>query len=559
MTAARKQRCAIYTRKSTEDGLEQDFNSLHAQREACEAYIRSQKHEGWRVLPQTYDDGGISGGTMQRPALQQLLIDIARGGVDTVVVYKVDRLTRALSDFAKLVDIFDAHQVSFVSVTQAFNTTTSMGRLTLNVLLSFAQFEREVTAERIRDKVAASKKKGMWMGGVPPLGYDSRDKKLIINRTEADTVRHIFERYLELGSVHRLKDELAHAGVRSKRWQTRSDKLIGGNPIQRGALYTLLRNPVYIGKVRHKGNVYAGQQEAILTEDLWAAVQGQMDAHRIARLSTSNTRSSCILAGCLFDETGDPLIPHHANKRGQRYYYYVSARLLTRPGKKDPTAWRLPARQLEHAITKVIREWLGDPIARDADLLDRDASIVERECLITASRDLIANLDAVGSAALRNLIKRVDLNRSAIRVTLDRDALYKTLCIAEAADSLADAVIIQAPITLRRRGVEAKLIIGDDPARAHTLDIKLTTAIGQAKQWTAELQANTVHSVRELAAREDLDRSHVSGILPLAFLAPDIVRAIIEGQHTPDLTLTKLKRIKLPASWQAQRDLLGID
>jgi DNA invertase Pin-like site-specific DNA recombinase len=251
-------RCAIYTRKSSEEGLEQSFNSLDAQREACEAFIISQKHEGWTVLPTHYGDGGVSGGTMERPSLRRLLVDIADGKVDVVVVYKVDRLTRSLADFAKIVDAFDAKGVSFVSVTQQFNTTTSMGRLTLNVLLSFAQFEREVAGERIRDKIAASKKKGMWMGGAEPLGYDVKDKALIINDTEAETIRHIFARYVELGSVRALKHELDRDGYVSKVRVNKHGRVTGGKPLSRGALYLLLQNQLYRGKVPHKGEVHEG-------------------------------------------------------------------------------------------------------------------------------------------------------------------------------------------------------------------------------------------------------------------------------------------------------------
>ena len=269
-------RCAIYTRKSSEEGLEQDFNSLQAQREACEAYVLSQVGEGWRASPQIYDDGGFSGGSMERPALKRLLADIERGGIDVVVVYKVDRLTRALGDFARIVEAFDRRGVSFVSVTQAFNTTTSMGRLTLNVLLSFAQFEREVTGERIRDKIAASKKKGMWMGGRPPLGYEPDGRTLKINPAEADTVRHIFRRYLELGSVHRLRDDLATSGVVSKSWETMRGAVRGGTPFERGALFHLLRNRIYVGEIRHKDVWHPGQHPAILDPELFDAVQAKL-------------------------------------------------------------------------------------------------------------------------------------------------------------------------------------------------------------------------------------------------------------------------------------------
>src|SRR4030088_3268184 len=271
-----KRRCAIYTRKSSEEGLEQEFNSLHAQREACEAFIKSQRHEGWICLPQAYDDGGLSGATLDRPALQQLLADIQAGKIDAVVTYKVDRLTRSLADFAKIVEIFDAKGVSFVSVTQQFNTTTSMGRLTLNVLLSFAQFEREVTGERIRDKIAASKKKGMWMGGVPPLGYQCRDHKLIVIPREAETVQHIFRRYAALGSVRLLQQELDGAGIRSKSWVSTAGRCWGGKPLARGALYTMLRDRIFRGEIVHKDQSYPGEHEAIIDPALWDAVQARI-------------------------------------------------------------------------------------------------------------------------------------------------------------------------------------------------------------------------------------------------------------------------------------------
>src|ERR1700731_1464934 len=273
--SAQKARCAIYTRKSAEEGLEQAFNSLDAQREACAAFILSQKHEGWTVLPTLYDDGGFSGGTMERPALKRLIADIEAGEIDVIVVYKVARLTRALSDFAKLVDVFDRRGVSFVSITQEFNTTTSMGSLTLNVLLSFAQFEREVTGERIRDKIAASKQKGMWMGGMPPLGYQVRDHKLVIVPGEADTVRHIFRRYLAMGSVRLLRDELQVQGVVSKQWTSSSDRCWGGKPIARGALYLMLQNRIYHGEIVHKDQHYPGERRAIIEPQLWDAVQAR--------------------------------------------------------------------------------------------------------------------------------------------------------------------------------------------------------------------------------------------------------------------------------------------
>jgi len=302
---SRTRRCAVYTRKSSEEGLEQDFNSLHAQREACEAFIKSQTGEGWRLIKTAYDDGGLSGGTMERPALQHLLEDIRRRLVDVVVVYKVDRLTRSLADFAKMVEVFDAHQVSFVAVTQQFNTTTSMGRLTLNVLLSFAQFEREVTGERIRDKIAASKKKGMWMGGMPPLGYDVKDRKLVVNDDEARTVVGIYRRYLALKSVLALKDALEDGGVRSKQRVRPDGTDYGGQKFSRGALYLMLQNRIYRGETTHKGKSYAGQHSAIIDQPLWDKVQAVLAENRIERTSSARAKHPSLLAGLLFDEKGE--------------------------------------------------------------------------------------------------------------------------------------------------------------------------------------------------------------------------------------------------------------
>ncbi|NLH80187.1 MAG: recombinase family protein [Phyllobacteriaceae bacterium] len=321
-------RCAVYTRKSSEEGLEQSFNSLDAQREACEAYVASQKSEGWIVLPQMYDDGGISGGTMDRPTLQRLLADVAAGLVDTVVVYKVDRLTRSLGDFAKIVEVFDAASVSFVSVTQSFNTTTSMGRLTLNMLLSFAQFEREVTGERIRDKIAASKAKGMWMGGRPPLGYEVRERKLEIVEAEAETVRHIFTRYAELGSVLDLRDELAAVGITAKRHVSAAGNATGGGTLGRGALYHLLQNRLYRGEIDHKGTIHPGEHEAIVDQDLWDRVQAVLAENLVERAVRSDAASPSLLAGLVRDQDGIPLTPMHANKTGRRYRYYVSHDLI---------------------------------------------------------------------------------------------------------------------------------------------------------------------------------------------------------------------------------------
>jgi site-specific DNA recombinase len=301
--ATRKMRCAIYTRKSSEEGLEQAFNSLHAQREACAAFILSQKHEGWVVVPTLYDDGGFSGGTMDRPALQRLLSDISEGNVDVVVVYKIDRLTRSLFDFAKIVEAFDARDVCFVSITQQFNTTTSMGRLTLNVLLSFAQFEREVAGERIRDKIAASKKKGMWMGGLPSLGYDVQNRKLVVNEEEARTVVHVFRRYVQLRSVRALRAELDAAGIRSKRRILADGTPSGGQKLSRGALYLMLQNRIYLGEITHKGNAYPAEHQPIVDKVLWDQVQAILAENRIHRDTGANAKQPSPLAGLIFDES----------------------------------------------------------------------------------------------------------------------------------------------------------------------------------------------------------------------------------------------------------------
>jgi site-specific DNA recombinase len=326
-----------------EEGLDQDFNSLQAQREACEAFIRSQAGEGWRVIKTAYDDGGLSGGTMERPALKRLLADIRSGQIDTVVVYKVDRLTRSLSDFAKIVDEFEGHGVAFVSVTQQFNTSTSMGRLTLNVLLSFAQFERELTGERIRDKIAASKGKGLWMGGVPPLGYDVSDRQLVVNPAEAGTVKFIYERHLALGSVRLLKHELDDRGITSKVRMSRKGSKCGGSSFSRGALYELLANPIYIGEVRHRKERYPGRHPAILKRELWEKVQQQL-RERAARGGKRRTMApTSPLAGKLFDENSHPLYAQGAARRGRRYRYYVSRELVRGSAAEVRGGWRIAA------------------------------------------------------------------------------------------------------------------------------------------------------------------------------------------------------------------------
>ncbi len=356
----KKIRCAIYTRKSSEDGLEQEFNSLDAQREACAAFIASQKHEGWLLLPDQYDDGGLSGGSLERPALKRLLDDIEANRVDQIVVYKIDRLTRSLADFAKIVDILDAAEASFVSVTQSFNTATSMGRLTLNMLLSFAQFEREVTAERIRDKIAASKKKGLWMGGNVPLGYDPDGRTLRVNEKEAETIRALFRLYETHGLIYRVKHAADDAGLVTKQRVTPDGTRSGGRPFTRGHIHQILTNPIYAGRIRHKGQVHDGQHEAIIAPKRWEAVQAMLQdgaarKRKNGAAANRKTRAS-LLTGKLFDETGDRLTPSHSkSKNATRLRYYISHRLIARSGEANTDGWRLPAKELESTIETLIR------------------------------------------------------------------------------------------------------------------------------------------------------------------------------------------------------------
>ncbi len=388
----RTYRCAIYTRKSSEEGLEQDFNSLQAQREACEAYVASQRHEGWKNLTTAYDDGGFSGGSLERPALRQLLADIEAGQIDIVVVYKVDRLTRALSDFARIVEIFDRHGVSFVSVTQAFNTTTSMGRLTLNVLLSFAQFEREVTGERIRDKIAASKRKGLWMGGFVPLGYEADGRTLKINPVEAETIRTIFSTYLALKSVDRLKRELDRLDVRTKPRVRRDDTRTDGHPISRGHCYRILSNPLYVGRIRHKGKVYEGLHPPIIDQAKFDAVQALLAENSHERLVKAHSKHPSLLAGLLVDAGGEKLVATHCSKQGRRYRYYVTASALRRrsrtehgagsPEDRRASCWRLPASEVESCVIRILvvamtdDAWLCDHISDAGDAVDQRRSMI---------------------------------------------------------------------------------------------------------------------------------------------------------------------------------------
>ena len=423
----RKIRCAVYTRKSTEEGLDQEFNSLDAQREACEAYIASQKCEGWLLVPDRYDDGGVSGGTLDRPALKRLLRDVEDGRVDVVVVYKIDRLSRSLMDFAKLVEVFERCGVTFVSITQSFNTTTSMGRLTLNILLSFAQFEREVSAERIRDKFAASRARGLWMGGTPPLGYDVKDRKLVVNDKEADLVRLIFSRFLRIGSATKLAQELRRAGHTTKTWTTQNGRHRPGKPLDKGALYKILGNRVYLGEAVHKGAPYPGEHAAIIDRALWDKVHAILAQNTVIRANHSRAQTPALLKGLLFAPGGHAMTPSHTRKGGKLYRYYVATDAI-RQGYSACAIASVPAAEVEEAVIAQVRHLLQTPeiIARAWAAAKPESDVPERDVLetVTAFAPLWEELFPAEQARIvRLLVERVDLSSNGIEVRLRAEGL----------------------------------------------------------------------------------------------------------------------------------------
>ena len=425
----RKLRCAIYTRKSSEEGLEMEFNSLDAQREAALAYIQSQKHEGWVLVPDRYDDGGFSGGSMERPALQRLLRDVERGVIDVIVVYKVDRLSRSLIDFARIVEVLDKHNVSFVSITQQFNTTTSMGRLTLNILLSFAQFEREVIGERIRDKFAASRRKGMWMGGTPPLGYDVIDRKLVGNDKEAELVRLIFNRFLRVGSATKLAQELRRAGHTTKSWTTQDGKRRDGKPIDKGAIYKILNNRIYLGEAVHKGSCYPGEHAAIIDQGTWDKVHAILAENIVAHANGTRTQTPALLRGLIFAPGGRAMTPSHSRKNGRLYRYYVSTDAI-RQGYSECPVRSVPAAEVEEAVVAQVRHLLRTPeiIARTwaAAKKEGDEAIPERDVVKTIT-DLAPLWDELFPAEqariVRLLVERIDLAPDGMQVRLRTEGL----------------------------------------------------------------------------------------------------------------------------------------
>lgn len=562
-----KLRCAIYTRKSSEEGLEQEFNSLDAQRESCEAYVKSQRAEGWSALSNRYDDGGFSGGTTERPALQQLLSDVEEGRVDVVVVYKVDRLTRSLADFVRMVETFDARAVSFVSVTQQFNTTTSMGRLTLNVLLSFAQFEREVTGERIRDKIAASKKKGMWMGGFPPIGYDAVDRKLIVHTQEAKTVKHIFERYIELGSVHRLKEALDAAGIVSKARKTKAGRVWGSKPFARGALYAILQNPIYLGKIVHKGKSYPGKHEAIVDQALWEKVQKTLTAGRVARKNGSGARDPSLLAGLLFDDLGERMTPTHAVKKGKRYRYYVSRSLILNPKAIAKGGRRIPAGDIEEVVTGRLRDlftnskelleavetFVSDGIGQkrlisEAERLSKDWPVFEQPKVRELILDLVPRIDI--------LPDRVDIQISPARLAEILGG--RTHDPGEEIAAQNAHLTLSVPARLKRTGMEMKMLVEGQSQNSGKADRSLVLLIVRAHALREKLEAGGGMDIGGMTRRWGSGRAYIMRLLRLSLLAPDITKAILEGRHPKDLTAARLMReTRLPLIWQEQREALG--
>ena len=536
MTAPAKPiRCAIYTRVSTDSGLDQEFNSLDAQYDAASAYIRSQAHAHWTLVRTRYDDGGFSGGSTDRPALQRLLADIKARKVQVIVVYKVDRLTRSLADFAKLVELFDAHGVSFVSVTQQFNTTTSMGRLTLNVLLSFAQFEREVTAERIRDKVAASKRKGLWVGGMVPLGYKLKDGKLSIVKEEADRVRMIFERYLALGSVNRLVLELRERDIRTKIRMLSNGNTRGGVPFTQGPLFYILRNRFYIGEVVYKGEICPGPQPPLLDRALFDAVQKRLTEQRSHHVTT-RTRNEAPLRGLLFDAAGNPMVPTHATKLGVRYRYYVSQPYLRGHAKPPAGAIiRVPAAEIEMAVTKTIEEHRRNITPEHKSTADRTGLLAD--------------------------VARIEVRNSELAVCLKAPGEKQQEGDADQAAAVDRAPSLLIPWTKPppKRFKEILLPAAIERHRVRPIKFErraaLLKSIARGRAWLDEIVSGTT-TVEQIAARQKCSVRHVNMTISMAFIAPGLVKAAIEGRLPRGIGVAALR--DAPAEWSLQFERLGL-
>jgi len=545
-----KVRCAIYTRKSTEEGLEQEFNSLDAQYEACAAYVMSQRHEGWELVKDRYDDGGFSGGNMERPGLRQLLADVAAGKVQVIVLYKIDRLTRSLSDFSRIVDVLDTAGASFVSVTQSFNTTTSMGRLMLNVLLSFAQFEREVTGERIRDKIAASKKKGMWMGGPVPLGYEVKERKLLINEAEAVTIRNIFKRYADLGSGQPLLDELREQGIRTKRRVHKDGSLRGDIPFTRGSLFHLLKNRIYRGEMVHKGSASPGEHEAIIDEDLWSRVQLRIAENTVDRKLRRNAKEVSLLAGIIRDGLGRKMSPSHTARSGKRYRYYVThaSQIVD-----DAPAWRLPAHDIEkRAVGMLVTFLLDQSVIRDlvgTDDAGRLAADIAR-CRRIAQQLRTSTFHR--RTKVPALIERVDVGAAEMKVVLSAPNLSEVLGTEISPDRL---IPISAPVAHVRKGKEVKLVISEHADDEH--DEALVSLLRDAMAIRTEVLSAPDITIAGIAASSGRCRKRMGRLFRLSWIAPEIVDAILAGQQPQVLSPNALLTTDLPLDWQGQKAALG--
>ncbi|ACI92090.1 recombinase [Afipia carboxidovorans OM5] len=535
MTSAGKSvRCAIYTRVSTDAGLDQKFNSLDAQYDASEAYIRSQAHANWTLIKRRYDDGGFSGGSTDRPALQKLLDDVRARKINVIVVYKVDRLTRSLADFAKLVELFDAHGVSFVSVTQQFNTTTSMGRLTLNVLLSFAQFEREVTAERIRDKIAASKRKGLWVGGMVPLGYALSDGKLSIHQDEAKTVRLIFERYLELGSANRLVADLKTRGLTSKIRKLSSGAIRGGVPFTQGPLFYILRNRFYIGEVTFKGEVLPGPQPPLLERSLFEAVQAKL-TEQWSHRTRARQKSEALLTGLLFDDAGNRMIPTHATKNRVRYRYYIS-QPLQRGHSDDPVGSisRAPADQIEVLVTNAVRDRLTESGKWSQSLSEQNAVAAHIAKVEVRAKQLAVTLKATDPTPHydHELAQRDDAGM-VIVIPWTKPPMRK----------FRDVIRPASASTRRTRPIRAERRVG------------LIRAIARGRQWLDEITSGRL-TIEEIAVRQKCSVRQINLTLSMAFLAPPLVKAAIEGRLPRGIGIAQLR--DAPPEWSKQYVKLGL-
>jgi site-specific DNA recombinase len=528
-------RCAIYTRVSTEHGLDQEFNSLDAQYEAASAYIKSQAHAGWTLIRSRYDDGGYSGGSTERPDLQRLLNDIRARKIDVIVVYKVDRLTRSLADFAKLVELFDAHGVSFVSVTQQFNTTTSMGRLTLNVLLSFAQFEREVTSERIRDKIAASKRKGLWVGGNLPLGYEIKDGKIAVVEAEAELVRSIFRRYLELGGVTELVRDLSGRNIRTKTRQLSTGATRGGVPFGRGALYYLLSNRFYIGEVEYKDEILPGEQPPIMDLELFEAVRKKASAQWSHRTVVRN-KSDQLLTGLLFDDAGHRMIPTHATKAGIRYRYYASAPVLRGEAKTASagSVSRVPAAEIEDAVVKSLEEHFA---AQQGGSTSKALQLRDRETLV-------------------RLVAGIDVHRDRLIVRLNSDHADEE---SDRLDERSLTIPWQKPPSRRSR----RILLPHHASRREVQPeqferrARLVSAIAKGRQWLDDVVSGRVTTVQEICIREKCSVRQVNMAISLAFLAPNLVKAAVEGRLPRGIGVERLRDPS--AEWSRQFEALGLN